>query len=127
MVSAASARLTGVCCRPMPLRHAGARMRVTVRLSDALAAHVDAVRQDSETSDAEAVRECIRRSQSLGELEARVADLETDVERLRSEKRTLIRDREERGELVAYVEAEEQRRRAGLLTRSKWWLFGRDE
>lgn len=101
-------------------------MRVTVRLSDALASHVDAVRQDSETSDAEAVRECIRRSQRLDELEARVADLETEVERLRSEKRTLIRDREERGELVAYVEAEEARRSAGLLTRTKWWLFGRD-
>jgi len=53
--------------------------------------------------------------------------LETEVDRLRSEKRTLIRDREERGELVRYVEAEEERRAAGLLTRSKWWLFGRDE
>jgi outer membrane murein-binding lipoprotein Lpp len=102
-------------------------MRVTVRLSDALAAHVDAVRQDSETSDAEAVRACIRRSRRVDELEARVDELETEVERLRSEKRTLIRDREERGELVAYVEAEEARRSAGVVTRTKWWLFGRDE
>jgi cell division protein FtsB len=102
-------------------------MRTTVRLSDALASHVDAVRHDDETSDAEAVRECIRRSQRLDELEARVDELETEVDRLRSEKRTLIRDREERGELVAYVEAEEKRRSAGLLTRSKWWLFGRND
>jgi len=102
-------------------------MRVTVRLSDALAAHVDAVRHDDETSDAEAVRECIRRSRRLDELEARVDELETEVERLRNEKRTLIRDREERGELVRYVEAEEERRAAGVWTRTKWWLFGRDE
>jgi len=27
---------------------------------------------------------------------------------------------------VRFVEAEEERRRAGLLTRGKWWLFGRD-
>jgi cell division protein FtsB len=101
-------------------------MRVTVRLSDALASHVDAVRQDSETSDAEAVRECIRRSRRLDELEERVADLETEVDRLRNEKRTLIRDREERGELVRFVEEEEARRSAGVFTRTKWWLFGRD-
>jgi len=63
----------------------------------------------------------------LDELEARVDDLEAEVDRLRNEKRTLIRDREERGELVAYVEAEEERRAAGLLTRGKWWLFGREE
>jgi outer membrane murein-binding lipoprotein Lpp len=101
-------------------------MRATVRLSDALASHVDAVRHDGETSDAEAVRQCIRRSRRLDELEACVDELETEVERLRNEKRALIRDREERGELVRYVEAEEERRQAGLLTRSKWWLFGRD-
>jgi outer membrane murein-binding lipoprotein Lpp len=101
-------------------------MRTTVRLSDALASHVDAVRHDVETSDAEAVRECIRRSQRLDEVERRVNELETEVERLRNEKRTLIRDREERGELVKFVEEEEARRSAGVFTRTKWWLFGRD-
>jgi len=63
-------------------------MRVTVRLDDVLAAHVDAMRQGDD-SDAEAVRECVRRSQRLGEIETeheeRVADLEAALAECRGE------------------------------------------
>jgi TolA-binding protein len=105
-------------------------MRVTVRLSDALASHIDAVRHDSETSDAEAVREAIRRSQRLNDVEARVDELETEVERLKREKRLILEERDEKQELARYVEEErsaaQRRREAGLVTRAKWWLVGQD-
>jgi len=103
-------------------------MRVTVRLNDALASHVDAVRQDSETSDAEAVREAIRRSQKLAECRERVDELETELERLRNEKRLVLEQREEHTELVRAVERErsiqERKAQAGLGQRLKWAIFG---
>jgi hypothetical protein len=63
--------------------------------------------------------------------------LRTEVERLRNEKRTVLEQREEHQELVAFarterelVERREQRERereaAGVMTRAKWWVFGRD-
>jgi len=59
-------------------------MRVTVRLNEEQASHVDAVRQDSEQSDAEAVRRCLERSQRLDELED---DREDEIEALEEELR----------------------------------------
>jgi hypothetical protein len=105
-------------------------MRATVRLSDALASHIDAVRQDDETSDAEAVRECIRRSRRLDDVEERVADLEEEVERLKREKRLILEERQEKQQLAKFAEEQQtviqERRDASLVTRAKWALFGRD-
>jgi len=105
-------------------------MRATVRLSDALASHVDAVRQDDETSDAEAVRECIRRSRRLDDAEERVAELEEEVDRLKREKRLILEEREEKRELARYAEDErtrqQQKDEAGIVTRAKWFLVGMD-
>ena len=42
------------------------------------------------------------------EYETRITDLEQDVKRLRNEKRTLINDREERTELVEYVQEQRE-------------------
>lgn len=60
-------------------------------------------------------------------------DLRIENERLRNEKRAIISQREEHGELVEYVEEErsmqqrrEERRDAPAWKRAKWWLFGRD-
>jgi len=104
-------------------------MRTTVTISDdALVAHVDA--RDAQT-DAGRVRECIERSQELDACRERVGDLEQQVERLQREKRLILEEREEHSQLVRAVEQqrtlEEQRAQAGLATRAKWWLFGRDE
>jgi len=105
------------------------RMRTTVTVSDDdLVAHVDA--RDAPT-DAGRVRECIRRSQELDECRERVADLEQQVERLEREKRLILEQREEHAQLVRAVEEqrtlEQERGQAGLATRARWWLFGRDE
>jgi len=64
-------------------------MRVTVRLDDEQAEHVDAMRQDPDASDAAAVRTCIDRSMKLAGIEARrddeVADLEAELAEVREE------------------------------------------
>jgi len=103
-------------------------MRTTVSLDDALAAHVDEIRPQADDSDAEAVREAIRRSQRLDECQARVAELETEAERLRNEKRMILQQQEEHTELVRQVEQErslaEQKAKAGLGQRVKWAIFG---
>jgi len=64
-------------------------MRTTVTLDDDLGGYVDD--QDA-SSDAEAVRQCIRRCR---ELEERVGELETEIEELRREKETLMKRREQ--------------------------------
>jgi vacuolar-type H+-ATPase subunit I/STV1 len=79
---------------------------------------IDALRSEHE-SELEAVQ---------SECGSRIEDLERDVERLRNEKRTLINDREERTELVGYVQEErsltKQKAQAGIVTRARWWLTG---
>lgn len=105
-------------------------MRTTVTLNDDLAEHVDAVRPSPDESDAEAVRECIRRSQELDGCRERVRDLEQELERARREKRLILEQRDEHSQLVQAVEREqslaEERAQAGAVTRAKWWLFGRE-
>ena len=54
-------------------------------------------------------------------------DLKRENDRLRAEKRMLIQDRQEKTELVEYVEEERSWRSAGIGTRMKWWLFGKDD
>lgn len=58
-------------------------MRTTVALDDDLAAHVDAQRPQDSDSDAEAVRECIRRSQELTDCREECANLREELDGLR--------------------------------------------
>jgi TolA-binding protein len=78
-------------------------------------------------SKSEAVRECISR---YADLQHRVNELETELNRLRNEKRLILEQREENTELVEYVAqertAEQRWREADLATRLKWKLFGMD-
>ena len=55
-------------------------MRTTVTLSDELAAHVDEIRPSADDSDAEAMRECVRRSQRLDEVEAELQAVQDDLD-----------------------------------------------
>jgi Arc/MetJ-type ribon-helix-helix transcriptional regulator len=116
-------------------------MRTSVSLNDELTSYVDEVASSAGENDAEAIRETLRHAQAqtdrLAELEAeneqlqeRVDALETELDRVRNEKRLLLEEREKKAELVKYVEQErtvEQRwREAGLATRLKWKVFGMD-
>lgn len=113
-------------------------MRTTVRLDDALASHVDAIRCDADDSDAEAVREAIRRSKRVDALEQRIDDLETELEQTQAkldEANNKLREAHSRiettNELVAKVDsdlsARERKQRASVLTRAKWWLVGMND
>ncbi|WP_222913348.1 hypothetical protein [Natrinema sp. SYSU A 869] len=60
------------------------------------------------------------------EHEQEVNELRRDVKRLRNEKQALIADREEKRELVKYVEDEQSYREAPLTTRLRWWVWGKN-
>jgi|APHM01.1.fsa_nt_gi Ribbon-helix-helix protein, copG family. len=64
-------------------------------------------------------------------LSEKVDELETEIERLKNEKQVIIEQRSENTELVEYVEQErnlqEQYRKAGIITKAKWSLFGMDD
>lgn len=75
-------------------------------------------------SKSEAVRMFIEKYEAAQE---RVEELEQEVERLRNEKRLILEDRDEKQELARYVEEEQTWRQAGIITRTKWWLYGKPE
>jgi hypothetical protein len=88
--------------------------------------------EDGVESQSAAVRECITRYADLQQRESdlrnQVDELETELDRVRNEKRLLLEEREEKAELVKYVQqertAEQRWREAGVGTRLKWRLFG---
>lgn len=99
---------------------------VSTRLDDETHSIVSETVDERGVSKAEVLRELVEKGIQHDELKR-------ENERLRAEKRTLINDREERTELVAYVEEErelqqrqKQRRDAPVWRRAKWWVFGRE-
>jgi Arc/MetJ-type ribon-helix-helix transcriptional regulator len=106
--------------------------QTTIRLPAELLERIDESVADTEQSRSEYIREELRAAEELRErvdaLEEEVADLETELERVHREKRQVLEQREEHGELVAAVQeerdAEQRRREAGVMTRAKWWLTG---
>lgn len=111
------------------------KKRVTVSLGDdhleALADFEDAHGVDSRS---EAVRLLLDEYEELQadyeELNTQCEGLQNEVERLKREKRLILEEREEKQELMEYVEdertAEQRWREAGLTTRLRWKVFGMD-
>lgn len=95
--------------------------RLTITLTEEQAERVAELSGDGGPyeSKSEAVRMLIQRGE-------RVDELEQKAERLEREKRLILEEREEKRELARYVEDEQAWRSAGLTTRAKWWLFGKD-
>lgn len=58
--------------------------------------------------------------QEITRLEARVDELEAQLQHQRSRE-------EDVEEIVEYVDEEKSYRRAGIVTRAKWWFFGMDD
>jgi len=115
--------------------------QITLRIPSDTLEEAEAEAEEQGVSRAEILRGAIEsRDESreeVRELRDRVDELEQKAERLEREKRLILEDREEKQELVAFAEAErdvverrEQREReresAGVVTRAKWWLVGRD-
>lgn len=115
--------------------------RVSVKVPEDLVETLDSKAESEGTTRSEVIRNLLDDALNSTddnrntELQQRITDLERENERLRNEKRTLIRDREERTELVRYVEEQreltryqERRQRllddANILRRWKWKLTG---
>lgn len=98
--------------------------QITVRLEPDVIAELDEEAADRGDSRAEYIRHVIDSRHD-------VEELQTEVDRLHRELAAANRRVGEHQELVRYVEdersAEQRRRKAGLLTRSKWWLFGQSD
>lgn len=112
--------LSGVGFTPLVKRFT--MPRLTITLTEEQAEKVAELSSDDGPyeSKSEAVRNLIQ----AGE---RVGDLEEKVERLDREKRIILEQREENQELVRYAETERAYREAGLPTRLRWFLFGRQD
>lgn len=95
---------------------------VTTRIPDDTHRILEDMADEQDRSVSELVREHVEKGL---EYDDRVEELERQVIRLENEKRALIEDREERQQLVKYVEDELSYREAGLGTRMKWFLFGK--
>ena len=78
------------------------------------------------------IREWFRERDELqsecAELRAECEQLQTECDRLQNEKRLILDQREETTELVRTAERQkdwiERQARAGLLTKTKWAIFG---
>ena len=109
--------------------------RVTVSLEEE---HVETIDDFQEANDLDSTSEAVRRlldayedlQTDYEDLHTDYEELQTEVERVKNEKRLILEEREEKNELVEYVEEErtvEQRwREAGLATRLRWKVFGMD-
>jgi len=100
--------------------------RITVSLSEEQDAQLAELTDDSGPyeSKSEAMRSFIG-------ADVRVRELEQEVERLNRERRQLLEQREEHGELVRYAEDQrdqeqrtQQRREKPVWTRVRWWVLG---
>lgn len=90
--------------------------------------HIDLLKERQE-GDAGSRSEALRAIlDEYEDVRTECEELRTRCERLENEKRTILEQREEHGELVRAVQEERdlERRRAqaGLATRAKWWMFG---
>ena len=106
--------------------------RITFTADDEHEMFLDEVEQrDDIDSTAAAVRHCIEVAEEAqqrdAELQKRVEELQQENERLQNEKHTLINDRQEKQELVEYVQEEQSYREAPLKKRLAWWVWGKDE
>lgn len=98
--------------------------QIAARVPEEVNEAIEAFSDENDCTKSEAVRALLKRGVEYEELQI-------ENERLQSEKRTLINQREEHTELVEYVQEERslaqersQRRKAPVWRRAKWWFLG---
>lgn len=103
---------------------------ITLRLDENTVESLDEEADKRDVTRSEYVRTIIDQRHEYKRLQSeheRITDkLQGKIDRLENEKQTLISDRQERQELVRYVEDERTWRQQPLTTRLRWWLFGQD-
>jgi len=108
--------------------------QITLRVPEDTLESLEGEADEHGVSRSEYVRDVLKsrneHAETADELRDRVEELEQELDRVRNEKRLLLEEREEKAELVRYVEqertVEQQWREAGLWTRAKWKIFGMD-
>jgi len=109
--------------------------QITLRLPSDVISECESEAEDADESRSEYLREVIKSrhddAEEVDNLREEVNRLRTEVERLQNEKRQLIEQREEHEELVKWADRErtlqEEKLRAGIGRRLKWWVWGKDE
>ena len=105
--------------------------QITIRIPAEELEELEAEADEHGVSRSEHIRDLLASRHEDAEREAEIERLRAEVERLQKEKRLILEDREEKQELVRYVEdersAEQRWRAAGLGTRLKWRVFGMPE
>lgn len=93
---------------------------ITIKLpDDTIESLDDRAQEEYDGNRSEAVRELLDKG-------LRYDDLETERGRLQRQLAAVNSREEDVTELVEYVEDELSYREAGLGTRMKWWLFGKE-
>jgi len=102
--------------------------RITVTVREHHEDIIDDVR-DTENldSDAATVRWCIERAAEMQQLESELQQTRAERDDLRRQLAAVNSRQEDITEIVKYVDEEQSWRKAGLMTRTKWWLFGRND
>ncbi|MDG5821840.1 ribbon-helix-helix protein, CopG family [Natronococcus sp. A-GB7] len=105
-----------------------------MKLDESRVENLDSIAEDDGVSRSEVIRDLLDDAlntaddERVQELEQRIHDLETELERVHREKRQILEQREEHQELVKAVQSEqslaEKKAQAGAFTRAKWWLTG---
>ena len=104
----------------------------SIRLPDETLADVDEEAEERGLSRAEYLRVIVENRHESDrirdEYEAKLNELRTETERLQRERRQILEQRQEHGELVTVVERQqslqEQRAQASIFKRMKWSITG---
>jgi len=92
--------------------------QITVRIPEEMLESLDEEAAEHDRDRSEHIREVLASRSELDELQ-------TEVERLRREKRQILDQRDENTELARYVEDEMTWRSAPISKRIKWWVTGK--
>lgn len=105
---------------------------ITIRLPEETLGEIKEEAERRDISKSEVIREWFREREELQseceQLRSECEQLQTECDRLQNEKRMILEQREETTELVHTAERQqdwiERQARAGLLTKTKWAIFG---
>lgn len=106
--------------------------QITLRIPEDTLKNLEEEADEHGVSRSEYIRDVLEtrneHAEDVDELQERIDELETELERVRNEKRLILEERDEKNELVRYVETERTRQErkdtAPIWTRAKWKVFG---
>ena len=92
--------------------------QMTFRIPDDVVEHIEGKAEERDVSKSEVVRELLERGIEYD-------DLQTEVDRLRNQLQATNERNEIDDKLVRYVEHDIEYHEADLLTKARWFVFGK--